>query len=125
MVTAVCGRLGGLGLAGDQQRMTSEDRDRGCTHLQRRHFSADERSELGRVGAEGLPEPGRPQPRRCGFSGELHSGIDLVARVRRGECYSYCHVTSNDRREVTHSDRRSRRLSTGQYTIVHANTAFS
>lgn len=47
MVAAVRGGLGGLGLAGDQQRVAAEYRNRRRAHVQARYFSPDDCSELG------------------------------------------------------------------------------
>jgi hypothetical protein len=47
VVPAVGRGLGGLGLAGDQQRVAAEDGDRGGADLQSGHFPSDDRRELG------------------------------------------------------------------------------
>lgn len=47
MVATVRGRLGGLRLAGDQQRVAAEDGNRGRPHVQAGHFAPDDRRELG------------------------------------------------------------------------------
>lgn len=47
VVAATGGRLGGLGLAGDEQGVSAEDGDRGGSDLETRHLAPDDGRQLG------------------------------------------------------------------------------
>lgn len=72
-------RLGGLRLAGDEQRMAAEDRDRGGPHLETGHLAPHDRGQRGRVVREGLAEPRRVQ---AGVA-RLLASCTVLSTVRR------------------------------------------